>query len=275
MLIKKLWKNAMSAFDTFSKDNIILYSTQAAYYIIISSVPFIMLLFMITGHFITFTTDDILHIFGNTLPISVRSLLEIVLDEILAKRISPSISFSAVFLLWTASRSVLAIERGLDSVYHSPEKRGFLTSNIYALIYTVAFLLMIIFSLVLIVFGNFLAQMTADVFPTMTELLNSILSARAFISIVVLTLFFQCAYYFVPSRKLNFRRQLPGALFSASGWIIFSLLFSIYIDNFSNKSYIYGSLTAIIIMMLWVYFCVVIMLIGGEINYFLIKDEME
>ena len=266
---KKLWNAVMFVSDTFSRDNVVLYSAQASYFIIISLAPFIMLICMIAGHFIPLTADDILGFFGGGMPKSVHALLEIVLDEILEKKINSSISFSAIMLLWTASRSIIAITRGLDSVYHVPQSRNIITMNAYALFYTAAFLVVIVFSLVIMVFGNSIAQMTAEAFPALKDILDAILSARALVSIVVLTLFFQCAYCFVPSGKMKFKNQLPGALFSASGWIIFSLLFSIYIDNFSNKSYIYGSLTALIILMLWVYFCMTIMLIGGEINYFL------
>lgn len=274
-MIKKLWNAIVAVSDTFSRDNVALYSAQASYYIIISSVPFIMLICMIAGHFISFSSEDILGFFGTSMPKSVHALLTIVLNEILEKKINPSISFSAIMLLWTASRSAIAISRGFDSVYHAATKRNFIAVNASALFYTMAFLVIIVFSLVIMVFGNFIAQMTSDAFPALTDILDSILSARALVSIVVLTLFFQCAYYFMTSCKLKFKNQLPGALFSASGWIIFSLLFSIYIDNFSNKSYIYGSLTALIIMMLWVYFCVTIMLIGGEINRFLADSEGE
>lgn len=274
--MKKIFDSVKFIADTIQKDKVTIYSAQASFFIIISSVPFIMLLFIFAGNLMTATKDDIMLLF-TALPKSVYSFVSFILDEILNKDIVPSISFSAVtlsvMLLWTSSRSVLALGMGLNHVYHSESKRGVILSNIYALIYTVALLVIIILSLVLIVFGNTIGNMLAAAFPTAAKIVDTILSARAIVSIVILTVVFSFMYTFMPSRKLKFFKQLPGALFAASGWIIFSLLFSIYIDNFSNKSYIYGSLTAIIIMMLWIYFCMIILFIGGEINYFLLDAE--
>jgi membrane protein len=268
-MLKKIWDVIMKISDTMSEDNITVYSAQTSFFIVISAIPFIMLLCMLAGNFIKVSDADIIRFLDSSVPKSVAPMLEFILQEILEKKMASSISISALTLLWTASRSVVAVEKGLDSVYHSTKQRGVIALNAYALFYTFAFLVVILFSLLIMVFGNSIAQMMTDVFPVAEGVVNSILSARAFISFVILTLFFAFAYKFIPGRKLKLQRQLPGAVFSASGWMIFSLLFSIYIDNFSNKSYVYGSLTALIILMLWLYFCMIIMFVGGEINNFL------
>lgn len=272
-MLKKIWKTIELISKTISDDNITLYSAQTSFFIIISAIPFIMLLFMLAGKFIMVSDADIIQFLDSSVPKSVLPMMEFILEEILNKKMVPSISLSALTLLWTASRSVVAVEKGLDSVYHSPKKRGFIAINAYGLFYTFAFLVIIVFSLVIMVFGNSIASMVSDAFPPAKEFIDSLLSARAFISIVILTAFFTCAYKFIPAKPLKLKKQLPGAIFSASGWMIFSLIFSVYIDNFSNKSYVYGSLTAVIIMMLWIYFCMIIMFIGGEINYFLGNDD--
>ncbi|HIU47977.1 MAG TPA: YihY/virulence factor BrkB family protein, partial [Candidatus Avimonoglobus intestinipullorum] len=67
-------------------------------------------------------------------------------------------------------------------------------------------------------------------------------------------------------KKMPYKRHLPGAVFTTAGWMVFSFLFSIYIENFANYSYIYGSLTAIVLMMLWLYSCMIILLFGAELN---------
>jgi membrane protein len=268
-MLKKIWDVIMKISNTMSEDNITVYSAQTSFFIVISAIPFIMLLCMLAGNFIKVSDADIIRFLDSSVPKSVAPMLEFILQEILEKKMASSISISALTLLWTASRSVVAVEKGLDSVYHSTKQRGVIALNAYALFYTFAFLVVILFSLLIMVFGNSIAQMMTDVFPVAEGVVNSILSARAFISFVILTLFFAFAYKFIPGRKLKLQRQLPGAVFSASGWMIFSLLFSIYIDNFSNKSYVYGSLTALIILMLWLYFCMIIMFVGGEINNFL------
>ena len=72
-------------------------------------------------------------------------------------------------------------------------------------------------------------------------------------------------YKFLPNRKATLKSQLPGAVISAVAWSVFSLIFSIYLEYF-NVSNMYGSLTTLIMIMLWVYFCMFIVLLGAEIN---------
>jgi membrane protein len=73
-------------------------------------------------------------------------------------------------------------------------------------------------------------------------------------------------YKSLPSRKIKFIDQIPGAVITSAGWVSFSILFSFFVDNFSNYANIYGSLTAIIVLMLWMYICMYIMFIGAELN---------
>ena len=75
-------------------------------------------------------------------------------------------------------------------------------------------------------------------------------------------------YKFFAGKKVPFKNQLPGAIFSALGWVFFSLIFGFYINTFPDYSYIYGSLTALILFSFWLYWCMIIFLLGAEINLF-------
>jgi len=79
-------------------------------------------------------------------------------------------------------------------------------------------------------------------------------------------LFFSIIYKTLPNGKMKFVDQIPGAVITSAGWVSFSILFSFFVDNFSNYANVYGSLSAIIILMLWLYICMYIMFIGAEIN---------
>ena len=81
----------------------------------------------------------------------------------------------------------------------------------------------------------------------------------------MLSVAFLLMYKFLPNRKATLKSQLPGAVISAVAWSVFSLIFSIYLEYF-NVSNMYGSLTTLIMIMLWVYFCMFIVLLGAEIN---------
>ena len=89
----------------------------------------------------------------------------------------------------------------------------------------------------------------------------------------VLFFFFWGIYTFVPEKRLKAAKQIPGALFSALGWMIFSLGFSIYFNRIGGRgySYMYGSLAAIVILLLWLYFCMCILFMGAELNWFFVR----
>jgi membrane protein len=79
-------------------------------------------------------------------------------------------------------------------------------------------------------------------------------------------IFFLAIYVVIPNRKTKISKELPGALVCACGWMGFSYAFSYYIDHYSNYTSMYGSLTTIVLFMLWLYFCMYILFIGAEIN---------
>lgn len=272
-MIKRLYYFLRSFFTSLSKDNIALYSAYASFYVVISFVPFLIMVLMLAGEFISLTSADFAEFAGHSLPKNVISFITYLIDEILSSDNVKLISVPLITLIWTASRTVVAVIKGVDCVYKVPEGRGFIRLNLAGIFYTFMFLVAIMFSLLIMVFGNVVGDALSRIFPFAVDLIDKILSTRSIVSLVALTVFFACVYTFFPAKKQRFTHQLPGALFSASGWMIFSLIFSIYIDNFSNKSYVYGSLTALIVLMLWIYFCMMIMFLGGEINYFLMKEK--
>ena len=272
--MKSLYNVIKTIFNRFSEDNVTVYSAYASFYMVISFVPFLIMVLMIASHFITFTSEDFVLFAGHNLPKSVIDFIVHMIDGFLSAN-TQSISISVIALLWTASRSVVAIAKGLDIVYKAEKPRSFIKINVYGIFYTFMFLVMIMSSLLVLVFGNIIANLVGNMFPFTINIIEILLSWRPLVTIVTLTLFFSCIYTFIPGKKLKFKNQLPGAVFSAAGWMIFSFLFSIYFDNFSDKSYIYGSLTALILLMLWIYFCIVIIFIGGEINYYLSNNRKE
>ena len=88
-------------------------------------------------------------------------------------------------------------------------------------------------------------------------------------------LFFVFIYTILPNTRLSFWRQIPGAAFTTFGWMIFSYVYSLYIDHVANFSYIYGSLTALILLMLWLYICMNIVLLGAVLNKLLTDSADE
>ena len=180
-----------------------------------------------------------------------------------------------VVALWSAGKGVLSVTSGLNSICENMETRNYFYLRIRASFYTVIFLLAIVSSLVLSVFGNRISVMIYEHIPFLSKVVEFIIRIRTFVTFVVLTVFWDLVYRFLPNRrnmaKTTLRKQLPGAVFTACGWLLLSFFFSVYLDVFKGFTSMYGSLTTIILIMLWLYGCMYIILLGGEINALLEK----
>ena len=101
------------------------------------------------------------------------------------------------------------------------------------------------------------------------------MSLRTVIGFAILIIFFLILFLAIPNRKSSILDELPGAIIAAAGWMIFSYLYSFYIDNIGSFSNMYGSLTTIVFLMLWLYFCMYILFFGAEINNILASKDLQ
>ena len=255
------------------EDFVSAFSAQAAFYVIISFFPFIMLLLTLL-QYLPVTEYHMLSTLSQVFPDSVSSLVVSIVSEVYDQASGTIISVTAISALWSSSKGILAIVKGLNSVYAIKETRSYIKLRILSTVYTLAFAIMIVVTLVILVFGNRLMIWIESKIPFLTNLALLIISIRTIGGLFLLTVFFLLLFTFVPNRKTKFYKELPGALVSAAGWMGFSYLYSFYIDNMGSYSNTYGSLTAIVLFMLWFYFCMYILFIGGEINIVLSSGDL-
>lgn len=253
--------------DKVKQDYVNAFSGQAALFIIISVFPIVIMLLNII-QFLPITKTDFQKAVIYVLPDSFSALAYNIIEELYLKSSGTMLSVSALATLWSASRGTLAIANGMNAIYGIKETRNYVVLRLISCLYTVSFVAIIIFSLSILVFGNSIYGIIASKFPIFEALAATFISLRVLIALCLLMLFFTFIYMVMPNRKVHFRYQIPGALFSSAGWMAFSFVFSVYIDNFNNYSNTYGSLTAIVLLMLWLYICMYILFLGGEINVF-------
>lgn len=254
-------------------DYVSAFSAQAAFFVIISLFPFIMFLLTLL-QYLPLNESTMLASLTSIFPTSIDPLIVNVLTEIYDKANGTLMSVTVITALWSASRGFLAIVKGLNSVYGIRETRSYLRMRIISTFYTFVFALMLIITLIILVFGNRLYIWIEHRVPLLSGLALLIISIRTIAGLCLLTLFFLLIYIVIPNRSTKLYKELPGALVSAAGWMGFSYLYSYYIDNMGNYSNTYGSLTAIVLFMLWFYFCMYLMFIGGEINIVLSSGEL-
>ena len=265
---KNIRKNIETVLETISSHHTGAYAAQAAYFFVLSLIPIIILLLTMV-QFTSVTMEDVMTAVLQVFPSSVEELIRSIVLEVYT-RSGSIIPITILVALWSAGKGVLSVTSGLNCIYDNTETRNYLYLRIRASFYTVIFILAIILSLVLSVFGNSISMMVYEHVPFLSKVVDFIIRIRTVVTLVVLTVFWDLVYKFLPNRKnlakTTLKRQLPGALFTASGWLLISFFFSVYLDVFTGFSSMYGSLTTIILIMLWLYVCMYIILLGGEVN---------
>lgn len=263
ILIRKL----RTFINAVIKDNIGIYAAQASFFIIISAVPFIMLLLTLVKYFVPMDQMTILTAINRVAPETIGSFLTTIVNELFSKTSSaPIISVTAVSTLWLASKGVMALYLGLNNVFKPRKMPNYFCSRFMAVLYTMIFIAALLLTIIVFGFGSKLEELLTAKLSFIGVIFTFFMSIRVLLFTIILTLVFALFYRFLPRTNNGFKYQLPGALCAAAGWIMFSFFYSIYIEYFSNYSYVYGSLAAIVFLMLWLYFCMNIFLYGAEIN---------
>ena len=248
-----------------NKHSVAAHAAQSTLFIFISFFPFVML-FLTLLNYIPLPLTEGGSLQPGLLPVQVTNFINTILKEIHSTASGTVISLTAVTALWSSSKGFYAVGKGLNSVYEVKETRNYFILRFYALLQTIAFIFVLIIVLVILVFGNIIHLWLNNVSPLLAKIIDIIISLRGIGGLTLLSVFFTLVYVITPDRKTKFSKQLPGGILTAVGWIIFSYFYSLYIDNFAMTSNVYGSLTSIVLLMLWLYFCIYILFLGGEIN---------
>lgn len=250
------------------------FSAQAAFFIIISAFPFVMFLLTLI-QYLPITESTLLNLANEYTPSTVNSFIILIVTEIYDRSSGTIISITAITALWSASKGFFAIMKGLNNVYGINETRNYFKVRFLATFYTLMFALMLVCALLFLIFGNSLLIYIQDKIPHLTDVALLVISLRTIVILLVLVLFFTTMYLFIPNRKSRLSHELPGAMISAAGWMIFSYAYSFYIDHMKDYSNTYGSLTAIVLLMLWLYACMYILFFGAEVNVVIgrLKDK--
>jgi len=252
-----------------SKDNITGYAAQSCFYITLSFFPFIMLLLTLI-RFLPVKYDTIISILEEISPLQLHSFLDSIVKELFEKSSLTLTSITAVGTIWASGKGFMSLMQGLNSIYGIKETRNFLIQRIIATFYTLIFLIIIVFSLVVLVFGNQLLNLITIKLPHIAFVTSAIMKQKYVIFPSILMLFFLCLYIFIPNRrKTSIFNEFPGAVIASVGWFLFSYFYSLYVNNSPNFSYMYGSLTTFVFALVWLYCCMVILFFGAEFNTFI------
>lgn len=267
--MKKIRQLIFSIARRFSEDKVTVYGAQASFFLMVSLGPFSIALAAMIQFFLPGNQWETLQAVLEYVPEQVSQVARIGINEIFTSSAPSIISISIILAIWSASKGVLSLERCMHAIYRYDERHNYLFVRLRSMFYTLVLLIAIVFALAFLVFGNTIQAILAKHFPVFARLSVLIVALRALISICILIFAFSAIYEVLTGKKRKFTDVLPGVLFATIGWVLFSVIYAYYIANFSNYTVIYGALGAFTLFMLWIYFCILILLIGAEINVFL------
>lgn len=263
--IKRLVNKIVNIAKATTSDEVGVFSAQSSFFITLSIFPFLIMIYTIIM-ILPSGRNTIIDIINNLLPPILHSFTKEVIGDLGNTASGVAISISSITAIWSASRGILSIMNGLYKINSIKNKRNYFINRLISMVYTLAFALAIIGTVILIVFGNKIVRYILSLLPKMKGSPYLSMLFRYLITFLLLFLFFELVYRMSNRKNTTFYRCIPGSAVSAIGWVLFSFGFSIYVDKFSNYSAVYGAFTAIIVLMLWIYFCMYIMFIGAETN---------
>lgn len=250
------------------RDCVPQFAAQSAFFAVTSAVPFIMIVILCLKYVLDVNVTDITGTIYRAFPVPVSTYMSKILSEVFFKTQSTALwSLTVITMLWTSSRGTMAVYMGINTISGDISDKSWLELRIVSFIYNIIFLAVLVATIIVLVFGNTILKLLDEINLTVGHyILKGIFEMKYMIFFVLFVLAFAALYTFFPRKRLKYKKQLPGAVITAIGWLLFSFGFSIYISHFSRYSFLYGSLAAIVIMMFWLYFCIYILLAGAEVN---------
>ncbi|WP_435621736.1 YihY/virulence factor BrkB family protein [Anoxybacillus eryuanensis] len=249
----------------FDEDEVFDLSAELAYFFLLSLFPF--LLFLLTFlSYLPIPHEDVIAFLSQYAPSETAHLIETNVKQLMESQSRKWLSFSVLATVWAASNGMSAIIRALNRAYDVKETRSFLVSRGISILLTFAMIFVIIVALVFPVFGKMIGTFLFSSFGLSDVFLHVWETLRWFVSFVILFFVFSVLYVFAPSKYVRFRDVWSGSLFATVGWMIVSLAFSYYVNQFGNYSAMYGSLGGIIALMVWFYLSGMMIVLGGELN---------
>lgn len=252
--------------NNINKDDIGQVSAQCSYYTILSFIPFVILVITLI-QYTGIEPSTLFEFISKIIPDSMNEIVVNIVQEVYSKSIG-TISISIIFTLWSAGKGLYALTKGLQGVYkvNSEEQINVIYLRIKAIVETIIFIMLLTIGLVLLVFGKSWISIIQSHFGAFENFntISEIITEIAFIFATFIIFLF--LYRFMPKHKVTFKSQIPGAIFGALALNVISFVFSKYLDIFKGFSITYGSLTTLMLIMMWTYSCFYSLFLGAELN---------
>ncbi len=261
-------KDIIKFWNSTADEHMNAFAAQSAFFIFLSFFPIVNLIIAIPK-LLPFSQEQMMEILYYVLPRSFEEFIGGLVTEMYEYSSNSITIISLVIAVWSAAKGLTAVRYGLNEVYRSREARNYLIIRSISAVYTIVFVIIVLLLVPLNMFGTQIALYIFNQFPHFTDVTLLVYSIRSSATFILLFVLFVLMYTIVPSKKLKLRKQVPGALVAAFFWVSFTKLFSLYIDYYASRSFMYGSMTTVVMFMFWMYFVIYSIFIGAQVNEYL------
>ena len=237
-----------------------------SYYLLLSIFPFLIFMINLLGFIPIIHINKFLYSFDDLIPRTAFIMVQSIIDSAVSQKSISLTVMSFTFTLWSSSRAVRVFIKGINKSYNVLETRSFLKLIIISFYFTVELIVLIVSSMVFLLYGEKVGYVIFK-FLGLSKIFIPTWNLFRYSFVIAITIWIVSSLFrYGPNKKIPLIEAMPGAILSIFGWILVSVVFSFYTNNFSNYQVIYGSIGGIIALLTWFYLSSWIMLLGCEIN---------
>ncbi|MBC1974350.1 YihY/virulence factor BrkB family protein [Listeria booriae] len=254
-IAKTNWKSA----------RITSHAAQLTFYILLSILP-MMLVFGNLIPLLPIPKEEIYNTLQTFMPPEVYDILHPVIESMLTNASGTAISLGLITAIWSASKCFSALQEVLNIVYQAPDRKNFIVTRIMSFLMMLVIIVVLGAVVFIFAFGEQIVTFLQDQLDLKLDALADLGATKWFITPIFLFILFLIIYWLVPNVKWKIRKSVIGALFATIGWLAATELLSAYVSFQGDKILGFGSLSIMIVIMLWLYFVSIILLLGAFIN---------
>lgn len=260
----------------YEDDGVSEIGAQLTYYLILSVFPFL-IFFLSILKFTPLADAGVLERLLAVLPGDTQKILYDIITEIMKKGNFALLSFGAIGALWSSSNGVMSVIKSVNRAFDLEEDRPFWKLRGLSILFTISLYIVLIIAFSILIFGEVFFNLIFVSYTWPSYIIWKIL--KVLLPLLFMGIMLSFLYKYSPSIKegvnIKFSETIPGSIFASIGIILFSAIFSFYVNNFGNYSKSYGSIGGLIVLLIWIYSISIVIVLGAEVNATLISMKNE
>ena len=244
---------------------------QVAYFLILSVFPFLIFVNALIAS-LDIPGQAAISFLEPFLPEQIVSFIARYLEYINGENALPLLSFGIILSLFSASKSIRSLMHSFALAYGEEHKRRFFSQIVFSMLFIVMSAIIFTFCVFVVALGNDFVAKLIDDMPFNLAFIDLFSIWRWVTMALIMFITLSLVYKLLPASEVKFSETLPGCVFALISFLVLTAVFSFYVNNIASASLFYGTVGAVLLFMLWMYFAGIILVLGAELNK-LISDS--